>query len=479
MRLFKRITALALAAVTAGAMGLGAAAEVDEQPVDEEYTGGYTLEERANWGIEDYAENIKSVFKLTYPDEADVIDEIVDAITNSDVFAKIFEEDAREAFQIVEDSLRDALEPSAMPIDQDDERDFSKYDVPLIKQTAADEISSAAAAATMALIGCGASGYSQNSANNVKSQLNSDSSTNITIHKITNLLKKNKKDVSVFSYRTMAFTPKNITYSRASNLFDCLSYALVYDTVPVIRIDDTSRLSYYKGKDIKRSHYLVVTQVDHLAECITVYDPNNDSAYSGSHILDYYEVENLLVNSKVLWVSAFACDKKLLGLANAMAEYPDGSYYNKRTDGRACTCHDWCEPGLTYQDGEYCTCYMIDGGTQCVAFARYVFNAVKGRNEKESQNNSLYYHPVWLTVYNAAETAKQKLSSLSVGTYVRVCSTSTYVEKKSHSFVIMDTSENNITIYHANYGTSCLVRLETIDWQTFVNRFKYIQYYVV
>ena len=46
MRIFKRITAFALAAVTAGAMGFGAAAEAAEN-IEDEYIGGYTLEERA------------------------------------------------------------------------------------------------------------------------------------------------------------------------------------------------------------------------------------------------------------------------------------------------------------------------------------------------------------------------------------------------------------------------------------------------
>lgn len=337
MRIFKRFTALALAAVTAGAMVLGAAAEVDEL-ADEEYIGGYTLEERAAWGIDDYAENIKTVFKLTYPDEEDVIDDIVDAITESNVFAGLFEEDAREAFQIVEDSLRDALEPSAMPLVGDDERDFSKYDVSLIKQTAATDIDSAAAAATMALMGCGV-----NSQIDVKSKLNSDTSTNITIHKITNLLKKNKIDVSGFSYRTMAFTPKNNTVSKEGNLINCLSYALAYDTVPVIRVDNTKLLGYYNNTALTYPIYLAVTEVDNQAECIRFYDPNNISAYSGKHYLDFTAVRDLLVGSKVLWVSAFANEKRLVGLEQVMAEYPDGSYYNSRTDGKACTCHGWCD----------------------------------------------------------------------------------------------------------------------------------------
>lgn len=264
-------------------------------------------------------------------------------------------------------------------------------------------------------------------------------------------------------------------------MVDCLSYALVYDTVPVIRLDSTAPISYYNYTDINKTTYLAVTVVDHVSESIMVYDPNKrGSTIWGYQEISFRELDKLLIRNGVVWVSAYATDKVYSGLKAVQAEYPIGSYFNDYKT-QACACHDLCNPGTTYNSdtGKNCTCKKIDDGTQCVAFARYVFNAVKGRAEKESQNSSLYNRPVWQTVEDNAESAKDILKGLSVGTYVRVCSTSNYVEKKSHSFVIVSTSEYSITIYHANYGGYCLVKSETLTWQTFVDRFKYIQFYVV
>lgn len=130
------------------------------------------------------------MFKLTYPDEADVIDDIVDAVMGSDVFAEIFTEDREAAVQIVEDSLRDALEPSAMPLAESDEQSFTKYNVTWVGSLDdEEEISNAAAAATMALMGCDIN----KSLIGVENELNGDTSSNIIIYKITKLLKEEKE----------------------------------------------------------------------------------------------------------------------------------------------------------------------------------------------------------------------------------------------------------------------------------------------
>ncbi len=473
-RIFKKITALVMAAVTAGALGLDAAAEAVEK---EEEIGGYTVEERANWGINDYAENIKTVYKLTYPDEADVIDGIVDAIVSSETFAGIFEEEGREAFLIVEDSLRNALEPSAAPLDEYDNCYYSKYYVNTITQSGAGK--SAAAATLMALIGSGVSGYSANSLSNVQTELNEETSTNMTISQITKVLKKHIPARNGYTVKMMGCVPNK--YNTAYQLINCISDALYRDTVPVIQIEDTSLLDYYNGTNIG-PHYLAVTEVDTLAECIVVLDPNNDSKYNGSHNIDYADLDILLRKAKVIWVSGFVADKTCSGLEAVMAEYPAGTYFNNRPDGKACTCHGWCKPGKIYNDkGEYCTCIRIDDGTQCVAFARHVFYSVKGRAEKESESNSLYKHYVGETVKDDPVSAKDILSGVSIGTYVRVETTTwDYVNNCyiDHSLSIVDTSDTYITVYQANYGGRCLVTYKQYTWAEFVKNFQKIYFYV-
>lgn len=453
MRLFKRITALAMAAVTAGALGLGAAAEVVNE---KEEMGGYTVEERANWDINDYAENIKTVYKLTYPNEADVIDGIVDAIVSSETFAGIFEEEGKSAFLIVEDSLRNALEPSAAPLDQNDECYYSKYSVSTITQS--DYGTSAAAATLMALIGSGVSGYNNTSLSTVQNELNEETSTTMTISKITKVLKKHIPDRNGYTVKMVGCVPNK--YNTAYELISRISDALVRDTVPIIQIEDTSLLDYYKGKNVG-TQYLAVTEVDTLAQCIVVLDPNKNSDYNGSHNIDYDDLDILLRKAKVIWMSGFVADKTCSGLEAVMAEYPAGSSYFNHT---------------------------YENAYQCAAFARYVYENLRGlsyldvldhriqgfggRNYSETLASDRCYYG---KEFNE-EPAKQNLMGLPSGTYVRV----DYIPnvRVGHAFSIVETTNNDITIYHANYFSPNKVSLDTWTWEEFDEKFDKLNFYV-
>ncbi len=61
--------------------------------------------------IESCAANIKSIYKARYPEQADVVDGVVDVILRDEVFIDIFEDEGAAAFQIIEDALHDALDP--------------------------------------------------------------------------------------------------------------------------------------------------------------------------------------------------------------------------------------------------------------------------------------------------------------------------------------------------------------------------------
>ncbi|MDE7229881.1 MAG: hypothetical protein K2N56_05310 [Oscillospiraceae bacterium] len=104
----------------------------------------------------------------------------------------------------------------------------------------------------------------------------------------------------------------------------------------------------------------------------------------------------------------------------------------------------------------------------------YVYESVTGINHyvaektnKTSVNASL----------NAA-TAKKYLKGLPVGTYVRVLTAG----GTKHSISILETTDDQITIYHANYGIAlsdkCKISLETISWATFAARFTKLLHYV-
>lgn len=459
MRIFKRITALALAAVTAGAMGLGAAAEADE-PIDEEYIGGYTLEERVAWGIEDYAENTKTAFKLTYPEQEDVIDEIVDAIVSNDTFISIFEDDARAVFRIVEDSLRDALEPLPQPIAETDEIFYSKYNLTPIKQRNSDY--NAAAATLMALVGSGVSEYigknTDTMQRNIYSNFNTNPQSGEVIRDITYLMWQKVPSTAGYAFQTNAFV------TTAANAFDNmltrLKGSLSCDGIPIIKIDDTKYLDYYKGTSLKNK-FLVVTQVDILGECVTVYDPNDDSRYFGDHVIDFDRLEFLFKKSSVFWISGLAYDRAQAGLANVIKEYPAGTYFNE-SKTEACTCHSWCN------EESSCSCTKYDGSSQCAGFARWVYFNVRGI--VPSNVNRTYCN------YKSTRTDEGKniLKGLSACAYVRVTTNYTW----NHSVSVISTSSSGIVIYHANWDSPCKVTYEYLSWTEFSNRFPKIEYYI-
>ena len=66
--------------------------------------------------INEFASNIANVYIAKYPSEYIMINNIIGEIVNKDVFIECYESDGKAAFQIVEDSLRDALEPSVFAL---------------------------------------------------------------------------------------------------------------------------------------------------------------------------------------------------------------------------------------------------------------------------------------------------------------------------------------------------------------------------
>ena len=271
---------------------------VDMEYADTEYTDSLC--------IGSCAANIKSIYKAKYPEQAEVIDDIVDTLSSSDQFVAIFNEEGASAFYIIEDSLRDVLEPTAEPCMQTDELYTTKYLVPAVRQNTNNNCGPAST--LMALIGSGASGYSYTTdtntlntwQNNLVEQLKPD--TNGTpIGNITNVMKANVPSRNGYSYKTKAFT-KN-SYNKALGYIES---SLIMDAVPVILINDTSLLSYYNGESYH--HYMVVTSVDTLAGLVTVIDPHYDDKFFGVHYISFTEFTNMVKNCKDFWVSTYTTD---------------------------------------------------------------------------------------------------------------------------------------------------------------------------
>lgn len=256
--------------------------------------------------IRSCAANIKNIYKAKYPEQAETIDNIVDTLSNSDEFICIFEDEGTTAFQIIEDSLRDALESTVMPCMQTDDLYISKYSFPNIQQK--NDYYCGPASVLMALIGSGAEGYyytlDETVTNGWQDDLGGDGmletsqENGTSILSVTRVLRNNVPSRNGYTYKTKAFTINS--YEKA---LDFIEASLVMDAVPVIKVSNTALLGYYNGSSF--DHYMVVDSVDFNAESVQLVDPNCDNRYFGNHSITFDEFEYLAKNSGDFWVSVY------------------------------------------------------------------------------------------------------------------------------------------------------------------------------
>ena len=142
-----------------------------------------------------------------------------------------------------------------------------------------------------------------------------------------------------------------------------------------------------------------------------------------------------------------------------LKQYPDGSYFTY--DGKPCTDHDQCSWEVD------CNCVNFDRAIQSMGFAKYVYFQVTG--EHVSLDDKIN-----VDADITAETAKSTLMDAQLGTYIAV----TQSNDVPHFMTVVDTDENGITVYQANYGGGCVVRVSDYSWDDFAARFPHLDYYV-
>lgn len=136
--------------------------------------------------------------------------------------------------------------------------------------------------------------------------------------------------------------------------------------------------------------------------------------------------------------------------------YPNGSYFSKT--GTACTCHNSSSNDCDYDDS--CDCVVFQNAIQCAGFAKKVYYETHNTNLDLS---GLTQKNITLT----ADKAKELFLNTNQGTCL-------FVKTKNgakHYISIITTSNSNVTVYHANYGDSCLVKYESYTWANFVKAF--------
>lgn len=261
------------------------------------------------------AENIKRVYKERYPEQGEMIEEIVDIISADEQFICIFEQEGAAAFRIIEDSLRDALEPAVMPIVWDEDLYSTGYYFPVIKQ--AEDTFCGAASIVMALMGGGKVNWTADTAITNKMQYDIATETGIWDPKTNSKIKgaDNKYkgiEIGVMRNYLQKYFPADstgLTYQRkiftrfhTSDIEGFLATALVNDTLPILYVNEPQRLNYYPSSYSSGPHYIVVKWVDFASGEVGVVDPHYLPAYLGEHVVSLDEIKKLPNKDSSLWM---------------------------------------------------------------------------------------------------------------------------------------------------------------------------------
>ncbi len=148
------------------------------------------------------------------------------------------------------------------------------------------------------------------------------------------------------------------------------------------------------------------------------------------------------------------------GFSEMMYMYPSGSYFSQT--GSECTCHG-ASKNCNFYGG--CDCISYEDSIQCMAFAKMAYHLTHNRKLGS------------LTSYNGSWNGTSAKSLLldtknhNLGIYLRVKANGI-----DHSIAVINTTANNLTVYHANYGGRCLVKYETYTWDNFAKTFYLTSY---
>lgn len=101
-------------------------------------------------------------------------------------------------------------------------------------------------------------------------------------------------------------TYKNKAFTRYSidNIEFYLAEALHCNTVPIIRINEPRKLSYYPNNYSGR-HYIIVDSVDFELGRVYVIDPHYSGKYFGRHTITLDELKSLPDSSSALWMCTY------------------------------------------------------------------------------------------------------------------------------------------------------------------------------
>lgn len=405
-------------------------------------------------------ENVKNTYKERYHECSELVDSIVDSIISDVEFIEYFENEGPVAFEVVADALDDVLESKSSLYSFDNESYFSTYNSYRNKQLYS--YYDGPAAVVQALIGSGCINFTTNKSLldsyqiAAASEMGTNSTDNTSIYKITAYMQK--KYAEKFGQDTDGtFQTRVFNSFNADNILGYITTSLAADAVPILRIPDRSVL--YEHRNETGSLYVNVVLADEQGEYIVYTDPTMENGMGRS--ITYDELESLTDSGNV-WLSTYCYNS---GPEFPLSAYPAGPYtYGSvaqsyfTVNGEACSNHNIDETNCKY----------FDGGWQCYAFANYIYYVTTGNMCSTGTVEELN-----LTGQNSS-SLKGLLQGLPTGTHIRVNTRSGNI----HSMAVIRTSEQGITVYHANFDLHCGVYYDTFTWEDYAYKFPDLLYYV-
>lgn len=271
-RIVRKVTAVILSAIIITAASFSVSAE------NIDVTSGFSSS--ILLVRQDYVEN--------YPDDLELIDNVINSIVKDSQFDVIFQNDETAAIKTLKVALEDSLRQkySIEPYDFVGTLAYCCYTVPVVKQ--AKTYYCGPAAVLEALIGNGILddvSINKNLAkqNAIASALGTTSSGTY-VYQITNVLNS--------YYSSDKYEHRYYSQSNYDSSISFLVDALQSNYVPIVRVTDTSAFSYYNGNSY--THYVAVNYVDYDKKTIGIVDPHYNTTFGGEREVTFTEFKNAI-----------------------------------------------------------------------------------------------------------------------------------------------------------------------------------------
>lgn len=299
----KILTGITSCALAVTMFSTGAAAQTVAQD-------GTAVISTGNTSFSDCVETIRSIYTERYPEQVDVVNNVIEDITSDETFLACYEYEGETAFRILEDTLMDALTPTIEPYNYNGTTAWSYYTVPTIMQV--EKKHCGVASVQMALIGSGLIPNTSDNRGKDKQRaiademnLSSEDAAHIT-YNVTPYMNKYYSANATAKYRVKGFTINS--YNKLSYY---LSDSLRSNAIPIIMIPDTRFLGYYDGDSYR--HFMIVKRIDTFNKTLTVVDPHYDARYFGEHTISFDELYGVILNApdpddRNIWASVYSID---------------------------------------------------------------------------------------------------------------------------------------------------------------------------